>query len=530
MQKIINTAKYLFLIMAIAVCMQSCGSEAYDVLILNGTVYDGTGNPGIKTDIAIADGKIVAIGDLKNEKAIKTIDATNMAISPGFIDAHAHIESIGSAPNALSSLYQGVTTALGGPDGNSPFPLKPYMDTLSTLPLGINVGYLVGHNTVRRLVMNLDNRAPTAQELDSMKAKIEQGMNDGAFGISTGLKYLPGTFSKVDEVIELSKVAAQHGGFYTSHLREEGLGLIPAVREAIEIGYQAKIPIVLTHHKVVGKPSWGNSKLTLGMVDSANNAGLDIQIDQYPYTASYTSLSILIPSWAMAGGNEEFKKRVKDPAQRKKIKEEILYNILNDRGAGDIRNIQLSRVSWMKEIETKTLADWAILKGIDPNPQNGADLVIEAQENGGAGVIFHAMNEEDVKNIMKHPKTMIASDGALSEMGKGNPHPRAYGTFPRVLGKYVREEKVLTLEEAIKKMTSLPAQRMGITDRGVIAEGNIADIVIFDPNTVMDRSTFAEPHQYPTGISHVIVNGIVSIADGKSTEEYAGQVLRRKSK
>ncbi len=524
------TIRKIFFLCFIAVIFSGCADQVYDVLILNGTVYDGKGNPGQQLDLGITDGKIVAIGDLKNEKGDKIIDATNLAVSPGFIDLHAHLEPIMEGANCLSALHQGVTTALGGPDGSSPFPIKSYLDSLETFPLGINVAYLVGHNTVRKLVMNLDNRAPTPDELNSMKDKIEEGMKEGAFGMSTGLKYLPGAFSKVDEVIELSRVAAKHGGFYTSHLREEGLGLIPAVQEAIQIGYEAKIPIVLTHHKVVGKPSWGNSKITLHMVDSANQAGLDIQIDQYPYTASSTSLSILIPSWAMAGGNEEFKKRVKDPEMKKKIKEEILYNILNDRGAGDIKNIQLSKVSWLKEIETKTLADYATLKGIAPTPENGADLIIEVQEKGGASVIFHAMNEEDVKNIMKHPKTMIASDGRISFMGVGNPHPRAYGTFPRILGKYVREDKVLTLEEAINKMSYLPAQRMGLEDRGAIVKGNIADIVVFDPKTVIDKATFANPHQYPDGILYVLVNGVVSISKGEVTNDFSGKVLRKQLK
>lgn len=519
--------KMLF-VSVFAFFFSGCANQSYDVLIVNGTVYDGKGSPGKKTDIAIKDGRILKIGDLKDSKADKIIDATNLAISPGFIDMHAHLEPIMEGANCSSSLHQGVTTALGGPDGSSPFLLKSYLDSLESYPLGINVAYLIGHNTVRKLVMNLDNRAPTPEELAGMKEKIEQAMKDGAFGISTGLKYLPGAFSKVDEVIELARVAGKHGGFYTSHLREEGLGLIPAVQEAIQIAHDAEIPIVLTHHKVVGKPSWGNSKITLQMVDSANQAGLDIQIDQYPYTASATTLSILIPTWAMAGGNEEFKKRVKDPEMRKKIKEEILYNILNDRGAGDIKNIQLSKVAWLKEIETKTLADYALLKGIAPTPENGADLIIEVQEKGGASVIFYAMNEEDVKNIMKHPKTMIASDGTISFIGIGYPHPRSYGTFPRVLGKYVREDKVLTLEEAIKKMTYLPAQRMGLKDRGTIANGSFADVVIFDPKTIIDKASFENPHQFPDGILYVLVNGVVSIYKGELTNEFSGKVLRKK--
>jgi dihydroorotase/N-acyl-D-amino-acid deacylase len=350
-------------------------------------------------------------------------------------------------------------------------------------------------------------------------------MEEGAFGFSTGLKYLPGTFSEVDEVIALSKISSSYGGFYTSHLREEGLGLIDAVQEAILIGREANIPIVLTHHKVVGKPSWGASVKTLFLVDSANKSGLDIQIDQYPYTASYTGISILIPSWARAGDNKKFKERIADPILRDSIKKEIIYNIMTDRGAGDINRIQFGKVDWMKELEGKTLADWCVMRTLEPSPENGADLVIEAESKGGSGMIFHAMQDEDVDRIMKHPKTMIASDGRLSQPGDGHPHPRAYGTFPRVLGYYVRKKKLLTLEEAIHKMTGLPALRMGLKDRGSIAKNYYADIVIFNPATVKDKSTFEEPHQYPEGILYVIVNGMITVDNGIFTTNRAGNVL-----
>lgn len=514
------------LIFGFLLIMSSC-LASYDLLIVNGTLYDGSGKSGAQADIAIKKDVIVAIGELKNKKAKKTIDAEGLAIAPGFIDLHAHIESIKKNPDALSALHQGVTTVLGGPDGRSPYPLGAYLESLSTFQLGVNAAYLIGHNTVRKEVMGLENREPTSQELDKMKAMVEGAMKEGAFGFSTGLKYLPGTFSKVDEVIELSKIVSKHSGFYTSHLREEGLGLISSVQEAITIGEKANIPIVLTHHKVVGKPSWGNSVKTLAMVDSANNAGLDIQIDQYPYTASFTGLSILIPSWAMAGGQDAFMERMKDATLKKKIREEVLFNILNDRGAGDIQNIQFSKVAWMPELENQRMSDWAISKGLKPTPEVGADLILEAQMKGGASMIYHAMNEEDVVRIMKHPKTMIASDGQLSVKGKGHPHPRAYGTFPRVLGRYVREKQVLSLEDAIMKMTYLPAQRIGLTDRGRIKEGNKADIVIFNPENVKDHSDFKNPHQYPSGIQHVLVNGTISIENGKETLNYDGRVLRK---
>lgn len=498
----------------------------FDILILNGTVLDGKGGSGVLMDVGIEGENIVALGSLKDKEAKTVIDAKGLVITPGFIDLHAHIASIKKNPNALSALHQGVTTTLGGPDGSSPYPLDKYMESLMNYNLGVNVAYLVGHNTIRKKVMGLSDRDPNHQELEEMKGMVEKAMKDGAFGLSTGLKYLPGTFSKVEEVIELSKVASQYNGFYTSHLREEGLGLIPAVKEAILIGEKANIPIVLTHHKVVGKPSWGNSKTTLAMVDSANNKGLDVQLDQYPYTASYTGISILIPSWAMEGGQEMFLKRLEDEELKSKIKEEVKFNILNDRGAGDIKNIQFSKVSWDKSLENKRLSDWAVLKGLEPSVENGVELVLEAQKRGGASMIFHAMSDEDVERIMKHEKTMIASDGQLSVIGKGHPHPRAYGTFPRVLGEYARVKKVLTLEDAVRKMTYLPAQRMGLKNRGEIKVGNKADIVIFDAEIILDQSDFENPHQYPKGIKHVLVNGTVSIKNGKETGTYNGKVLK----
>lgn len=523
--------KFVFRLILVAIIISSCSQKkSYDVIILNGTVYDGSNKDGIKTDIAIKDSTIVKIGDLTNQKAWRIIDAEALAVAPGFIDMHAHLDPILKLSECESHVRQGVTTALGGPDGSSPWPLAKYLDTLNQIGVGMNVAYLIGHNTVRRNIMGLDNRAPTDEELNKMKDQIAQGMKDGAFGISTGLKYLPGTFSKVDEVIALSKVASSYGGIYTSHLREEGLGLLDAVQEAITISKEANIKVDLTHHKVVGKPMWGQSVTTLKMVDSARAAGLDVVIDQYPYDASYTGIGILIPSWARAGGNKKFKKRLQNPKLRDSIKKGIVFNFINDRGGDDLARVQFAKVRWMPELEGKTLKYWAELKGIEPTIKNGAELVIEAQSNGGASCVFHAMNEEDVERIMKYPQTMIASDGRLVAPGMGHPHPRWYGTFPRVLGRFVREKKILTLQEAIYKMTKLPAMNLGLTDRGQLKEGMYADIVIFNPKTVIDKATFENPHQYPEGIDYVIVNGRLAVDNNDFQHIKAGKVLRKNSK
>ena len=380
----------------------ACGTKtSYDIIITNGLVYDGTTNEPRLVDIGINGDKIVKIGNLKNADATKKIDATDHAVAPGFIDMHTHIDGIMRSPIAESAIKQGVTTVVGGPDGDGPSRLAKYLDSLETYKLGPNVAYLVGHNSIRRNVMQTENRAPTAEELESMKAEVRNAMEAGAYGISTGLKYVPGSFANIDEVIELSKIAAENGGIYTSHLREEGLGLLEAVQEAIMIGREADIPIVLTHHKAIGRPMWGASVKTLAMVDSARNIGLDIMMDQYPYTASSTGISVLIPNWAKAGGSEAFKKRLDDPATRKKIVDEIMYNIEFDRGGAELDVVQFAFVNWKPDLNGRTLKDWAVERGLEPNFRNGAELVIEAQLNGGASCIFHAINEEDVIRIMQ---------------------------------------------------------------------------------------------------------------------------------
>jgi dihydroorotase/N-acyl-D-amino-acid deacylase len=508
--------------------MCACTDQAtYDIIIKNGTVYDGAGGEPFLADIGIVNDKIEKIGKLSTAKAKRVIDAEGLAVSPGFIDMHVHLDPILELPGCESLVRQGVTTALGGPDGSSPWPLGHYLDTLNQIGIGMNVAYLIGHNQVRKNIMGLDNRPPDESELAEMKAQIEQAMKEGAYGISTGLKYLPGAFAEIEEVIALSKVAAAYGGIYTSHLREEGLGLMEGVQEAITISREAAIPVVLTHHKVVGKPMWGKSVQTLAMVDSARASGLDIKLDQYPYDASYTSISILIPSWARAGGDDAFAQRIADPMLRDSIKAGIIFNIINDRGGNDLSRVQFAKVAWNQALEGKTLLYWCQEKGLEPTIANGADLVIEAQLKGGASCVFHAMDEQDVERIMQHPQTMIGSDARLVAPGIGHPHPRYYGTYPRILGHYVREKSILSLSEAIHKMTLMPAQTLGLSNRGLLAEGSIADIVVFDPDTVIDRATFEDPHQYPPGILYVLIGGQFSVDNGDFKNLKAGQTLRK---
>ena len=502
----------------------------FDVIIRGGTVIDGSGAPRFFADVALKGDRIALVSrtPLPGSRATRTIDATGKIVSPGFIDMHAHIDPLPQLLGAESAVRQGVTFALGGPDGGSPLPLARYMDSLTMRGIGINVGYLVGHNTVKQRVMGTVSRAPTADEMRRMKALIAEGMRDGAFGISTGLRYLPGNFSKIDEVVELSRVAADSGGIYTSHLREEGLGLIEGVAEAITIARDARIPVILTHHKAVGPKMWGESRRTLAMVDSARAAGLDVMVDVYPYTATSTGLGVLIPTWAFDGGDTSFVRRLKEPALRDSIKKGIVTLLLTDRGGGDISRVQFSNVRWQAGLNGKSLADWAKQRGMAPTPENGAELVIEGQLKGGASMIYHVLDEADVQNIMKHPQAMIGSDGRLARFGDASsPHPRAYGTFPRVLGRYARDLKLFPLETAVYKMTGQSAARLKLRERGVLRAGSFADVVIFDPATVADKSTFEQPHQYSTGIDYVFVNGVAAVAAGRFTDTRAGRVLKR---
>ncbi len=515
------------LIVVATACDAPAPVADYDLVLAGGQVLDGTGAPAFVADVAVRGDRIAAVGEALDTAGARMIDARGLIVAPGFVDLHAHLDPLLRLPGAETHVRQGVTTALGGPDGGSPWPMGEHLARAESLRVGMNVGFLVGHNTVRREVMGLDDRAPTDDELDRMRAMVATAMGEGAFGLSTGLKYLPGAFSGVDEVVALAQVAADSGGIYTSHLREEGLGLLGGVQEALDIGRRAAIPVVLTHHKVVGQPMWGSSATTLAMVDSARAAGTDAMIDQYPYTATYTSISVLVPAWAMAGGDSAFLARLDEPALQDSIMRGIVYNIINDRGGNDLSRVQLARVEWDPSLEGGTLRDWAAREGLPPTPETGARLVIEAMRRGGASAIYHALDEADVERIMRHPMTMIASDGRLTRPGEGHPHPRWYGTFPRVLAHYVRERGVLTLEEAVRKMTSLPARRLGLDDRGVLREGAFADLVAFDPDRVADRATFEDPHQYPEGIPWVIVNGVVAVEDGRYLDLRPGRVLRR---
>jgi N-acyl-D-amino-acid deacylase len=356
-------------------------------------------------------------------------------------------------------------------------------------------------------------------------------MEDGAFGLSSGLFYVPGTFTPTAEVIELAKVAGRMGGIYISHMRDEANGVLTSVRETIEIGEKGGLPTQVTHHKIIGKANWGKAVDTLKLIDEARARGVDATIDQYPYTASATSIqAALMPAYALEGGREAVLKRLQTPGMRNELRRETARIIAEERGGGDPNNVQLSRCDWDHSLDGKRLGDVTKGRGLEPTIDNAAETVFWIVEKGGCGGIFHAIEEEDLQRILRHPATMIGSDGEVPIFGQANPHPRSYGTFVRVLGRYVRELKVITLEDAVRKMSSFPAQRIGLADRGVLREGMKADIAIFDPATVRDTATFERPHQYAEGVAVVVVNGQIVFEGGKMTAARPGRVLYGPSK
>ena len=507
--------------------LASCSNADFDIVIRNGTIVDGSGDEAYKKDIGIINDQIIKIGDLSNHSSRITIDATNLIVSPGFIDSHTHaIRGIFDVPTAESSLLQGITTLTDGNDGTSPYPIDEHYQKIEHTKISPNWAVFVGQGTIRQKVMGLENRDPTDSELSKMEMLIKEAMEDGALGISTGLFYVPGSFSSTSEVISLSKIASSYGGIYISHMREEAVDILKSVNETINIGIEAKIPVQITHHKIIGKDNWGLSYETLKLVDNAIAEGVKVSIDQYPYTASQTSIRALIPQWAQAGGRNNLLARIDDPKTRQLIIDGIIERILFDRGGGHPKNIFISKSSWNTSMEGKNLAELCIERNLEPSPYNAAIVVFEIIKGGGATAVYHAINSDDVDRIMQHPMTSIASDGPITLFNVGSPHPRTYGTYARVLGRYVRDRNILSLEEAIRKMTSLPAQILSINKRGLLREGYYADITIFDPETIIDKATFEDPHQYAVGINTVLVNGVIVVKNGLHNGNRPGRVLR----
>lgn len=498
-----------------------------DYVITNGRIVDGTGNGWYRADVVIQQNKIIGVGKGLAAKypSATIIDAKNKIVAPGFIDVHAHIEeSVFKKPTAENYIYDGVTSVVTGNCGSGADDIAAFLKSIDSTKTSINVATLAGHNTIRRLGMGLDNRKATSDEMKKMEALMNKAMKDGAVGLSTGLIYLPGMYSPTEEIVALSKIAAANGGVYATHMRNEGNRVHEAIDEALTIGREAKIPVQISHFKVTGKNNWGRSTETLGMVEEARKQGYDVTIDQYPYTASSTNLAVRLPDWALEGGLDSLRVKMKDPSIRKKILDGMKASQKKDKQ----KDYSFAVVAWYGPDTTmsgKSITQINIEKGGKKNFQSEANLILDMLAKANAQMIYHTMNEKDLVYFMKYPFNMPAADAGISD-GKGMPHPRGFGTNSRVLARYVRDQKVIGLEEAIRRMTSLPATKFNLKDRGLIMEGKYADILIFDEEKIQDKSVYENPHQYTVGMEYVFVNGKLVIKDGQHNGTRSGVALR----
>ena len=514
-----------------------CAEPAsYDLIVRGGTVLDGNGSAPARGDIGITGDRIVAVGDLSDGRAGRVIDASGLMVAPGFIDVQGQSGTTLLADgNGESHLRQGITTEIIGEGGSPAYWTKDTADVEALAPFGvafdwtdadgyfnrlrergttINLGTFVPATAVRRTVIGMDNRPPTAAELTRMEDMVDQAMQDGAFGLSSALIYVPGSFAQTAELVALAKVAAKYQGIYITHIRGESFNLFNALDEAIGIGRDAGLPVVIFHLKVGAKANWGRMNEALAKINAANRSGVKVSATMYPYTAGGTGLAATLPLWVQEGGREQMLARLKDPAVRQRARAEIESKIdgwENLLQATTFEGIQVA--SAPKEIDQsiigKRIAQIAVERKVDPWDVY-FQLLIES--GGRIGALYHMMSEADVATGLQSSLVTIGTDSAALRqegvLAQGSPHPRSYGTFPRVLGKYVRDDQVMTLSEAVRRMTSAAATQMGIKDRGRIQLGMLADLVVFNPATVMDNATYDKPHQYPTGIEHVIVNGV----------------------
>ncbi|HEY2740468.1 MAG TPA: D-aminoacylase [Thermoanaerobaculia bacterium] len=547
------------ILLAVAAFGATAAEAPYDLVIRNGHIVDGTGSPWVSGDVAIRDGRIAAVGHLGDVPAKKTIDAAGRVVAPGFIDMLGQSElTILVEPRLPSKIYQGITTEVTG-EGGSIAPLNDsilaadrvgyehygitadwrtlgeYFSRLEKQGMGINLASYVGATQVRRMVLGDDNRAPSPADLDRMRALVREAMEQGAVGVSTSLQYPPAPYASTAELIALATEASRHGGIYATHMRNEGEGILTALDEAVRIGREAHIPVEIWHLKTAGKPSWGKMPDVVAKIEEARRSGVDVTADTYAYTAWYNSFSAFVPPWAHDGGTKKLLERLRDPATRVRIRKEMETpstawdNEWQEIAGPEAVLLCSVQNQALRPLVGKTLAEIAKARGKDAI-DTLFDLLIE--DEAYTSVAVFGMTEPDVALALVQPWVSIDNDseGTSTEglLGKEHPHPRAYGTFPRILRKYVREEKKLRLEEAIRKFTALPAQRMGFADRGVLKAGMWADVVVFDPETVRDLATFENPNQLSQGMDYVLVNGVPVIDSGKMTGALPGKVLRGK--
>ncbi len=543
----------LWLLLAPA-CARTAAQQPYDLVISGGSVLNGEGTPAVRTDVGIRGGRIATIGDLRTATATRRIDASGLTVAPGFIDMHNHSDyTILVEPKAESMIRQGVTTMVLG-ESRSAGPIKAgadeararadgvtvdwttlggYFAKLERQHMSTNIASYVGEEQVWTYVKGYGQSAATPQELDQMKRLIAQAMEEGAMGLSTALLEPPSSLATTANLIELAKTAKQYGGIYSSHIRDEGEGVFRAIDEAIQVGKGAGIPVDIIHMKIAHKKLWGRANEIIGMVQKARDEGYDIRANVYPYTAGQNNLSSMVPPWAHDGGREKMLERLKDPSARKRMREEVMnglpnwYNHYLATGDGWAGMLLVSlKAERNKPFQGKRMSELIAARGGEP-----ADVLFDVllEEGGSVPTVFFHHSEADMQLILKQPWTSIGSDGSAvspnGATGRTHPHPRYYGTFPRVLGRYARELKVITLAEAVKKMTSMNADKIGIADRGRLKEGLAADVTIFDQDRVIDRATFEQPHQFPVGIKYVIVNGVVTVDNEQHTGALAGQVI-----
>lgn len=516
--------KTLLLCIAVAIAGGS-RQEPLDLVLRGGTVIDGTGSRGRVADVGIRAGRIVSIGRMAGAAAKETVDVAGLVVAPGFIDVHTHADDIAKHPDALNFTRMGVTTIVAGNCGSSAVDIATALDEIRAARPAVNYSTLVGHNSVRSAVMGSERREPTLPELARMKALVFKAMADGAVGFSTGLQYVPGTYAATPEIVELARVAANANGLYASHMRNEGTALEAAVREALFVGRQAGARVQISHLKVDAKNRWGASAIALKLIDDARAAGLDVRADQYAYTAGSSGLGIRFPSWALEGGRDRIAERLNDPAAWARIKTEML-ELLRERGFEDLSWATVASYRADPSLNGLTMADVAqrLLgsKSVDAQLEAARTLML----GGAPSMVYHFMDEADVERIMRHPSVSVAADSGVLEPGDSTrPHPRGYGNNARVLGRYVRDRGVISLEEAVRKMTSLPADHFRLKNRGRLVPGAAADIVIFDRAKVRDAATFDAPHAYPDGIPHVLVNGVFVVRGGAPTGARPGAVL-----